>query len=118
MFEGSENPFVMSRVYDINWICEYDMRYNFEQYLILCIILTSWYPFDTQTCVMTLMPDGNSGEFIELLDDGLEYLGPMDLTQYFIRSTNMIKEKEGSIHIIVILGRRLLGMNYLKAYIL
>ena len=26
VFEGSENPFVMSRVYDVNWICEYDMR--------------------------------------------------------------------------------------------
>ena len=27
VFEGAENPFVMSRVYDVNWICEYDMRY-------------------------------------------------------------------------------------------
>ena len=26
VFEGAENPFVMSRVYDVNWICEYDMR--------------------------------------------------------------------------------------------
>ena len=26
VFEGSENPFVMSRVYEVNWICEYDMR--------------------------------------------------------------------------------------------
>ena len=29
--------------------------------------------------------DGNSGEFIQLVDDGLQYLGPRDLTQYFIR---------------------------------
>ena len=45
----------------------------------------SWYPFDTQTCHMILQPDGNSGEFIQLVDDGLQYLGPRDLTQYFIR---------------------------------
>lgn len=45
----------------------------------------SWYPFDTQTCHMILKPDGNSGEFIQLVDDGLQYLGPRDLTQYFIR---------------------------------
>lgn len=95
MFKGSENPFVMSRVYDVNWICEYDM---------------SWYPFDTQTCYMTLQPDGNSGEFIDLVDDGLEYLGPRDLTQYFIRSTKMIQDRDtGSINVMVVLGRRLLG---------
>ena len=61
---------------------------------------------------MKLMPDGNSGEFIELHDDGLEYLGPMDLTQYFIRTTNMVKDKDGSINVIVVLGRRLLGIIY------
>ena len=33
MFDGSKNPFVMSRVYDVDWICDFDMR---------------WYPFDTQ----------------------------------------------------------------------
>ena len=114
MFEGSKNPFVMSRVYDINWICEYDMRYNIQNQIeyFWILISTSWYPFDTQTCIMKLMPDGNSGEFIELHDDGLEYLGPMDLTQYFIRTTNMIKDKDGSINVIVVLGRRLLGIQY------
>ena len=114
MFEGSKNPFVMSRVYDINWICEYDMRYNIQHQMdFFCILIsTSWYPFDTQTCIMKLMPDGNSGEFIELHDDGLEYLGPMDLTQYFIRTTNMVKDKDGSINVIVVLGRRLLGIKY------
>ena len=25
IFQGSENPLIMSRVYDINWICDYDM---------------------------------------------------------------------------------------------
>ena len=32
-FDGATNPFLMSRVYDMDWICDYDMR---------------WYPFDTQ----------------------------------------------------------------------
>ena len=80
----------------------------------------SWYPFDTQTCNMILYADGNTGEFIELLDGGLEYLGPMDLTQYFIRSTKMIGDMDsGSINVIVVLGRRLLGLFiiYAKKYI-
>ena len=33
IFDGEKNPFVVSRVYDVDWICDYDMR---------------WYPFDTQ----------------------------------------------------------------------
>ena len=30
--------------------------------------------------------EGNSGEFVELVPQQLNYLGPKDLTQYFIRS--------------------------------
>ena len=60
---------------------------------------------------MLINPDGNSGEFIELVDDGLQYLGPMDLTQYFIRSMTMDKiEEDGSVDVTLVLGRRLLGM--------
>ena len=71
--------------------------------------ILSWYPFDTQTCNMILEPDGNSGEFIEILNDGLEYLGPSDLTQYFIRTTGMSRTEFGSLMVVVVLGRRLLG---------
>ena len=35
--KGEENPFILSRVYDVDWICEYNM---------------AWYPFDTQSCSM------------------------------------------------------------------
>ena len=38
IFPGSDNPFVMSRSYDVEWICDYDMR---------------WYPFDTQVSPST-----------------------------------------------------------------
>lgn len=65
---------------------------------------------------MILSPDGNNGEFIDLHDDGLEYLGPMDLTQYFIRSTGTSMSEEGSISVVVVLGRRLLG-TLLTVYI-
>lgn len=58
---------------------------------------------------MKLKPNGNSDEFMELVEDGLDYLGPWDLTQYFIRSVDMEKDQIGSIMIRVVLGRRLLG---------
>ena len=60
--------------------------------------------------------DGNSGEFVELIPEKLNYLGPQDLTQYFIRQTSMNKTVEGSIKVTVILGRRLLG-TVLTVYI-
>ena len=28
VFKGAENPIILSRVYDVEWICEYDMRYS------------------------------------------------------------------------------------------
>ena len=43
VFEGSENPITMSRVYSIQFYCDYDMR---------------WYPFDQQTCLIEMILDG------------------------------------------------------------
>ena len=101
IFSGSDNPFVMSRSYDVEWICDYDMR---------------WYPFDSQTCTMVFVPEGNSGEFVELVPAELDYLGPKDLTQYFIRQSVIKRTATGYIHVEVVLGRRLLG-TILTVYI-
>ena len=97
IFQGSENHFQTSRVYNVEWNCDYDMR---------------WYPFDTQTCRMTFTTDRSSAEFIDLGIQDMKYLGPKDLTQYFIRSTYSQKTKSGAIDIFVVLGRRLLGILY------
>ena len=59
---------------------------------------------------MIFMAYGSSGQFIELIENGLIYQGPMELTQYFIKLTEMIKDRsDGSIMIVIVLGRRLLG---------
>merc|ERR1719397_2296512 len=39
IYEGSENPFLITRVYSTKWLCSYDMLL---------------YPFDTQSCLMRL----------------------------------------------------------------
>ena len=57
---------------------------------------------------------GISGEFTELMENGLNYQGQRELTQYFIKLTEMVKDKgNGSIVIKIVLGRRLLGNTYL-----
>ena len=65
---------------------------------------------------MVFEPDGNSGEFVDLKAEELNYLGPQDLTQYFIRQTSMNKTMAGAIKVEVVLGRRLLG-TVLTVYI-
>ena len=37
------------------------------------------------TAKFLLQIEGNGGEFVELVPESLDYLGPQDLTQYFIR---------------------------------
>ena len=104
IFDGKNNPFVMSRVYDVDWICDYDMR---------------WYPFDIQTCKINLELKGNLADFIDIVPDKLEYLGPEALTQYFIKHVNISTEvlnKKYGVVVSITLGRRLLG-TILTAYI-
>ena len=38
---------------------------------------------------MRLTTQGNMGEFVQLVSNKMTYLGPSDLTQYFIRGTEM-----------------------------
>ena len=59
---------------------------------------------------MDFEANGNGAKYMDLEDYGLEYLGPMELTQYFIRSTNMTKIETGAVEVKVVLGRRLLGI--------
>ena len=87
----------MSRVYSIQFFCDYDM---------------AWYPFDQQTCMVEMVLDGVLDNYIDLLPGGVKFSGPMELTQYYVKSFMMKKKKifrKGAIVVYVTLGRRLLG---------
>ena len=71
----------------------------------------AWYPFDTQRCRIVVTPV--AGDFINIKPGVLRYLGPEDLTQYFIKNSQ-ITNATGSddtqmVYVEVTLGRRLLG---------
>ena len=104
IIQGSENPLKLVRVYAIDFLCEYDMR---------------WYPFDVQTCHIDFELKGNLGDFIDILPDTLDYLGPKELTQYFIIN-NIISSVEANtkkgVKVSLTLGRKLLG-TILTSYI-
>ena len=99
MFRGEDNPLDMSRVYETEWICDYQMN---------------WYPFDTQKCRMTFAVPKDLNNFIKILVNGHNYLGPVELTQYFVRDTDMFsivfgEDQQQAIVLEATLGRRLLG---------
>ena len=98
VFKGSENPLSVSRFYETNFICDFDM---------------AWYPFDTQKCSMNFVLEKGSRDFVDLLAHDLEYSGPLDLTQYFIKKKVFLKLDEkgmGILHVDIYLGRRLLSI--------
>ena len=77
------------------------------------------YPFDTQTCTMNFVLTEDSDDFCYLKVGGLSYLGPTELTQYFIKDRYMTKKTidgQKGIQVYFFLGRRLLS-NTLTVYL-
>ena len=110
LFSGRKNPMVISRVYSSKFLCDFDM---------------SVYPFDSQKCSIVFVMKGNTGEFAKLVIDSLEYLGPIDLAQYFVKEVKMVESViPVNTHAVVLelhFGRRLLSTfltNYLPMVIL
>ena len=97
-FEGAENPIDMTRFYKTSYTCNFDM---------------AWYPFDTQRCSMVFVLEEVSEKKVDLKIGNLEYSGPLDLTQYFIRKRKMYSRKVSGrkmVFVDVFLGRRLLSI--------
>ena len=97
IYKGSENTISMSRIYNIDFFCDYDMR---------------WYPFDAQTCLMVMKLGGGTEKLVSLTPGHLMYRGPEELTQYYVKKylineTTLVDAKGLSISITF--GRRLLG---------
>ena len=105
LFKGSENPITLSRVYSSKFICEYDMGV---------------YPYDVQKCTSIFILKGNAGNFIKLVADKAEYLGPIDLPQYFVMKTAIteitVPPKVGAVKIEITFGRRVLS-TILSSYL-
>ena len=57
--------------------------------------------------------EGNSGKFVELIDDVIKYTGPKELTQYFVKDAEMgirdFRQMSAVLVVSITLGRRLLG---------
>ncbi len=110
IFKGAENPITISRVYDSEFLCEFNM---------------ASFPFDTQICSVVMVMKGNSGNFVRMVKGALNYLGPIDLTQYFIKKVTMsettILSDTFAVKVDIVFGRRILATiltTYLPTFLL
>ena len=98
IYKGSENSISLSRLYNIDFFCDYDMR---------------WYPFDAQTCFMIMKLGGGTEKLVSLAPGVLEYLGPEELTQYYVQkysiSETTLRNANKGLRTSITFGRRLLG---------
>ena len=97
VYSGAENDITISRVYSIKFYCEYQI---------------AWYPFDQQVCHVEMLMDGVLDNYADLIPGDLEFSGPKELTQYFIKNFVIKKGKiqtKKAVVVSITLGRRLLG---------
>ena len=81
----------------------------------ICLYSMAWYPFDSQTCSLDFKLDVTATAFVRLDTGFLDYSGPVDLTQYFVRNTAMEHYEKG-VRVKIVFGRRLLS-NILTVYV-
>ena len=77
-FRGVDNPIRVSRIYDIRFICSYDM---------------AWYPFDLQRCELLFKPFGNSGKYVYFVVNNIKYFDKMDLSKYYIKQWKLLPKE-------------------------
>ena len=95
IFKGFENAIEYTRFYSDQFECEYAFH---------------WYPFDTQTCYLDITATSDLKDFIEFVVDQFKYLGPMDLTEYSVKKTDMRVEDGSLLRVEVVIQRRLLSL--------
>ena len=98
VYQGSQNELKINRVYEIEFICTFDIRY---------------YPFDIQVCTVDLVIDDNAAQFLQLQPNIITFSGRSSFAQYYdmsydIYSSNILG-KDG-VKLSLTLGRRLLGV--------
>ena len=116
IYKGSENTISISRIYNTEFFCDYDMRwfsiFQFPQLSMYIDNFSRWYPFDTQTCFMILRLGGGTELLVSLTPGPLNYSGPEELTQYYVKKYligEISLENSKGLSISITFGRRLLG---------
>ena len=90
-----------------------DRRVIFSKFFLVgiyCPFDMTYYPFDRQSCQITLVNKGNAGENVQLIEDSIAYLGPESMVMYYIEKPIFVPSENNSIIVKINLGRRLLNV--------
>ena len=105
IFNGESTKLRMTRAYETEFLCLYNM---------------AWYPFDSQKCGMNFVLGVASRSFVSLKAGNLDFVGPKELSQYFVRKWTINEHSQGEkaegVRVDIVLGRRILS-NILTVYI-
>ena len=105
IFNGENTKLEMTRAYETEFLCSYNM---------------AWYPFDSQKCGLHFVLGVTSQPFVSLSAGRLEFNGPEELSQYFVRKWAIKEHLHGKIgegvRVDIVLGRRILS-NILTVYV-
>ena len=69
-----------------------------------------WYPFDTQTCKIEIVPFADLKDLIEFDTEAFEYAGPKDLTEFTIKRIGMKVVNREKLEVSIVIQRRLLSI--------
>jgi len=110
IFEGAENKITLTQTYSKRFHCTY---------------LLHSFPFDSQVCYIHMALDKFDRDTTKLVPDQLELLSPKELSQYYIRNSQLVYYYPGShndgIKMEIIFKRRLtneLMTTYLPSFFL
>ena len=105
IFNGESTKLRITRAYETEFLCSYNM---------------AWYPFDSQKCGMNFVLGVASRSFVSLKAGNLDFVGPKELSQYFVRKWTIKEHSQGKkaegVRVDIVLGRRILS-NILTVYI-
>ena len=93
-YTGSANTLSLSRNYYQPFICQFNI---------------ARYPFDSQPCFSVFTVASSVRSLVDLQMGEFAYLGPADLTQYFVKDLAMTRNVEtNEVTVKIILGRKIL----------
>ena len=92
-FQGSENKLVQNWTWSCDTMCSFDY---------------SWYPFDTQNCLLHRTIFGRN---LELKSGTISYTGGIDIGKYYLRNINYCIDEydKKTLYIDLIFNRPLTG---------
>ena len=96
IYQGSSNPI---RFYNLKFQCTYSLL---------------WYPFDSQRCLIKILPESELRKLIVLQPDKFLYVGPTLLMTYEVESIRFVERTSwsrfGPFEVEIVIRRRLLSI--------